>query len=179
VYNIAAKNDDLCQQMCAFISGDEISALEAARQFPCKAYDGTNRYKATHLSLNNLRAAMTKKKDIDLAQLPPCEASFLQHVRRVLWQTKIWHNAHIACPDIGSPEDHGWKMQDGKLIPVLFDGPVASEILDGLLCNCTRKQGCLTAVSCTCKQNNMQCIELCDCSNFEGCGNMEVLNAGI
>jgi hypothetical protein len=51
-------------------------------------------------------------KDSTLVRLPPSEDTFKQHVLRSSYQTKIWLNAHIPKPVVGSPLEHGWK--DGQ-----------------------------------------------------------------
>jgi hypothetical protein len=52
---------------------------------------------------------------------------FKQHVLGSSYQTKIWLNAHIPKPAVGSPLEHGWK--DGKfgLEPILFEGQMSSD----------------------------------------------------
>lgn len=172
VYKVASKDAHLCQELSCLTFGLEDEALSAARHFFCLLYDQTKKLLPAHANLNSLQAEMSKKKDMDLARLPPCESSFLQHVRRVRWQTRIWESAHISLPDLGNPEDYGWERKNGMLSPIVFNGPTASELLDGLVCNCTKKQKCLTFGKCTCKQSGLPCIELCACFNEESCGNV-------
>jgi hypothetical protein len=44
-----------------------------------------------------LRVKIAKQKDVSLAKLPPCEASFVQHVLRASLQTYIWMKSDTAC----------------------------------------------------------------------------------
>ena len=59
-------------------------------------------------------------KDVAVAQLPPAEATFEDHVKRAMWQIRIQTSAHIAKPDLGSPEDFGWEKVKATMTPVLF-----------------------------------------------------------
>ncbi len=47
-------------------------------------------------------------------------------------------SAYIAKPQIGSSLQHRWKIENmpngDYLVPVLFQGPMTSELLDSLLC---------------------------------------------
>jgi hypothetical protein len=52
---------------------------------------------SAHDNLNRLRVKIAKQKDASLAKLPPCEASFVQHVLRASLQTKRQLDARIIC----------------------------------------------------------------------------------
>jgi len=57
-------------------------------------------------------------KKIDLASLPPCQSSLVEHINRVNFQVGIWKRAHIPKPDIPDPtKGHGWTVDDGKIQP--------------------------------------------------------------
>ena len=102
-------------------------------------------------NLNTLRCKMAMTRDIGVAQLPPAEASFTEHVKRAMWQNRIWTTAHIAKPELGSPEDYGWKKDGETITPVLFEGDTAADHLQGLVCDCNDKvkRVCQKACSCT------------------------------
>ena len=80
-----------------------ISALQAAQKLTSALYDPKAKRTDAIQNLNNLRVKLASKKNASLIKLPPCEASFTQHVRRASWQTKIWMTSHIAMQDAGSP----------------------------------------------------------------------------
>ena len=84
-------------------SEDDASALQAARKLTSALYDPKAKRTDAIQNLNNLRVKLASKKNASLIKLPPCEASFTQHVRRASWQTKIWMTSHIAMQDTGSP----------------------------------------------------------------------------
>ncbi len=84
---------------------------------------------ASQGDLSSQQVKLASKKDASLAKLPPCEKSFLQHVQRASWQTKVWTHSHIPCPDIGSPLGHGWQPDGAPIVPILYESPMASELL--------------------------------------------------
>ena len=49
-----------------------------------------------------------------------------------------------------------------------FKGSMASELLEGLICSCTRSR-CTN--NCSCSQNSLCCTQLCTCHGNENCGN--------
>jgi hypothetical protein len=51
--------------------------------------------KSAHDNLNRLRVKIAKQKDVSLAKLPPCEASFVQHVLRASLQTYILSSSRV------------------------------------------------------------------------------------
>ena len=143
------------------------AALSAARASTAMSYDPRDTEKNAHSSLNGLQLKLVNKKDRSLAKLPPCEASFEEHARRAQWQTKVWMSSHVTKPNIGSPLEHGWERKSGKLVPVYFKGPMASELLEGLICSCTSH--CTN--NCSCSHNSLCGTELCTCHGNENCGN--------
>jgi hypothetical protein len=53
------------------------------------------------------------------AKLPPCEATFHQHVLRASLQTYIWKSSQKALLLVRSPLMFGWEDKGG-LVPVFF-----------------------------------------------------------
>ena len=70
-----------------------------------------------HHDLKKLRTRIAKHKDLSLIKIPPCEASFLQHVKRAAWQARVWKAAHVGFPDLETPLDFGWIQEQGMLSP--------------------------------------------------------------
>ena len=57
-------------------------------------------------------------KKIELASLPPCQSSLVEHINRVNFQVGIWKRAHIPKSDIPDPtKGHGWTVEDGQIQP--------------------------------------------------------------
>jgi hypothetical protein len=58
-----------------------------------RLYDPKGKSKRCDSDLNRFRVKLATCKDSSLIRLPPCEATFKQHVLRTSLQTKIWMNA--------------------------------------------------------------------------------------
>ena len=64
-------------------------------------------------------------RNVDLSQLPPCQKALHQHIRRANYQVGIWKTADIPRPRVPQVTDgHGRATTDGKLHPMLFQGPL-------------------------------------------------------
>lgn len=102
---------------------------------------------ARESSVNTVRAKMLKKmvgdddklttkSRVDLAQLPPCQDSFIPHVRRVNYRVACYKRAHQ--PIYWKPKpydaDQGWeKTAHGVLEPIWSCGPILPPSLTDLL----------------------------------------------
>lgn len=142
--------------------------LKASRQIVASLYDPKGKYKESHRNLDDLRVQLVGK-DYPLHRIPPSEPSFLQHVKRACYQTRIWISAHEAQPDIPSPEGNGWHKEGTEWRPNYFEGQTAAEMLEELLCSCRGRSAC--ANDCTCAKNDMGCTEECLCKGSEECAN--------
>ena len=169
MFNTIIKHKELSSQAAALGTDDVDEAVASSRKRVSQLYDPKKKLKTSHINLNEMRVKMCQMKDVELSKLPPCEDSFRQHVKRAMWQTRILTNSHHPKPQLGNPEDFGWKRLNTELIPVLYEGQSASEILDCLVCTC-RKRSC-SSTTCICRQNNLPCIELCYCKSEENCSN--------
>lgn len=87
--------------------------------------------------------------------LPPTAAATKTHSLRVYQQVQVWKGEEDRVP----PENWGWHVSDGKMMPIMTDLPAApQELLEIIRCNC--KSGCHT-MRCTCKKNGMDCSMAC------------------
>ncbi len=162
IFRHLADKPEQWSQLSSLSSNDNKTALDASRRFVMKLYCST-KLKAS--DLDDLRVKLAVKKGSSLAKLPPCERSFVQHVKRAQWQTKLWTHSHVRNPDLGSPLNHGWELKGNILTPVYFEGPTASEVLDDLICRCSVRNKC--SRDCTCYSKGLACTELCGCGNAE------------
>ena len=103
VFKIIHENAEKFSELTALNSQDDIAAISAARKLTLSLYDPKEKSANSSTDLNQLRVKLASRRNASLIKLPPCEASFLQHVKRASWQTKIWMASHIAMQDIGSP----------------------------------------------------------------------------
>ena len=113
------------------------AAVCEARHFIANLYDQKWIFKIYHQDLN----IVAKTHDTSLLKLPQCEASFIEHVKRAVWQARAWEqHAHMGYPDLGLPLDFWWKQDSGILVPVYFEGQSASQLIKSLKCDCSQRQ---------------------------------------
>jgi hypothetical protein len=68
---------------------DTDKSIDAASKLVCRLYDQKGKLKEDHVDLNKLRVRLATLRDACLAKLPPCEATFTQHVLRSSLQINI------------------------------------------------------------------------------------------
>ena len=138
------------------------------RKFVARLYDSKARFTCDHGDLNKLRSRIAQQKDAILVKLPPCEATFRQHVLRVSLQVYIWTSSSITQPPVKSPLKIGWVNKNG-LVLVYFDEQTSSDFLQDLLCTCNGKTLC--SKGCVCFEQNLSCTEPCPCQGNFSCNN--------
>ena len=109
VCNVITKNADICIDPDSAHWGNDIDeAVTAAWKLTVALYDSTLKHKVAHQSLNDMRLKMIKAKDTNFSRIPRCENSFLQHVKRCIYQVNIWAYASLPIYECGKPADYGW-----------------------------------------------------------------------
>jgi hypothetical protein len=91
---LKTKGPEYFEDLVSLVGQDEDAAMKAACKFTAVLYDPSEQEKKAHDNLNKLRIKLAKRKATSLAKLPPCEATFKQHTKRAMWQTKVWIFAH-------------------------------------------------------------------------------------
>ncbi len=163
-YDVAKGNLEICVSLTSLLSGVSLEAYNASQEFIAKLYDRNGKLKTT--DVNEMRGKLCEGKPKDMARIPLCKDALEEHIKRVIWMTKLWYNAHICRPQYGDPRSYGWQMKDNILQPIYFKGHSASEHLDMLVCMCKNK--CTS--NCSCKESQLPCIaSLCSCA--EDCSN--------
>jgi hypothetical protein len=89
-------------------------------------------------SINTLRGLMAASTSFP--KLPPTKDALKQHCLRVHYQTKVWLNAMVPCPQLAPIEKFGWYMDEkGEVLPVLTTLPPLPEKLTALTsCGCKK-----------------------------------------
>lgn len=105
----------------------------------------------------------TRKQVIHPKSLPPTQAAVKYHSLRVFHQVQTWQGNEL------NPEEWGWRVQSGSLLPEATDLEYAPKELQKLIrCNC--KSGCQTN-RCGCRQLRLPCNPACgECKGV--CENM-------
>ena len=102
-------------KLCLF---DSETSIDVSRYFVATLYDQMGKMKSAHDNLNRLRVKITKQKDVSLAKLPLCEASFVQHVLRASLQTYIRMKSDTAQPPEKSALD--WLGRSKRIVTRLL-----------------------------------------------------------
>ena len=127
-------------------------------------------------SLNHLRYASYMHVSATSSQLPrperlpPTENAAKFHVYRTHLQVLQWKM--LSTTDI-NPEDWGWKIHEGKFIPIANDMEVAPEdILKVACCKCSAaaKKPCGSR-ACLCRKYGLSCVAACKNCNGVSCDN--------
>jgi hypothetical protein len=148
---------------------DIYDSVDLSRKLISRLHDPKGKSKRCHIDLSELRVKLATVKDSTFVRLPPSEDTFKQHVLRSSYQAKIWLNAHIPKPAVGSPLEHGWK--EGKF------GLEPSDFLQDLVCTCKGRSVC--SKGCVCFEQNLSCTELCPCEAIDLCHNGITHRTGI
>ena len=77
---------------------------------------------------------------------------------------KPWYGeiaAHVSYPELVTPLDFGWQLEQDILSPVYYKWCSASELIDSLKCECGLRQMC--SAGCPYYQSRIPCIELLYC----------------
>ena len=69
--------------------------------------------------IDKLRWWMFSKKQCQSEKLPPTRDALAHAISRAHFQAIVWFNDTTPNPDIPSPQDYGWKLEEAKWVPVL------------------------------------------------------------
>ena len=66
---------------------------------------------------------LTNYTNVGITNMPSCNDSLREHVRRGSYQVLIWKQAHVTIPDVlNPPTGHGWVLKDDVLEPLRTSG---------------------------------------------------------
>jgi hypothetical protein len=108
VFKVLKKTPDNCKDLSNLADCDVDVSVIAARRLVIKLHDSRGKIKAKDENLNKLRTRLATVKSACLAKLPPCEATFKQHVLRASLQTYVWMSCHLTKPPPKSPLQFDW-----------------------------------------------------------------------
>ena len=120
-------------------------------------------YFYSELSRVNSCYQMFSSKQSQSRCLPPSQDALKQHTMRANYQAAVWRLALVANPNVPSPENHRWIIQDETLeLNWMSLPPAPAVLLDLIMCGCTGK--CSTG-HCTCHRNGISCTDACMCAD--------------
>ena len=99
----------------------------------------------------------------EIDKIPPTEAALWKHTcRSACIAGYDWSQSTIPKKELPSPEEWGWKIQDGKYTPHWTELPESSiAIRDLVRCRCNPEKGCKGC--CKCQSAELPFTELCLC----------------
>ena len=99
-------------------------------------------------------------------RLPPTTSACKFHSLHTYYQVMEW----MGCSDEMEPCEWGWRVEGGKLVPVMTNKSPAPEVLIQMIhCNCSA--GCNT-LKCTCRKHGLECTSACGHCQDGICDNM-------
>ena len=110
--------------MQASSSGDEVTKggeIATVSLFNGKVQDNVNKLRLR--KFHEKTASSTAM--VQPQTLPPTSAATKYHSLRVYHQVQVWKGNEVAVP----PEQWGWKVVNGLMVPVLTDLPPAPQEL--------------------------------------------------
>ena len=115
-----------------------------------------------------LQRLATGTNQVEPKLLPPTSAAAKFHSFRAYYQIQEW-----ACLGIDGrlmPEEWGWHLQQGQLLPIQTDLPPApEELLNVIRCGCTTD---CSSQRCSCRKVGLGCTNACG-----GCRGTSCLNS--
>ena len=130
---------------------------EVAARFVCRLYSNESE---DYSDVDLVRMRVFSQKTRDVERIPPTSDALEQHLKRSVFQASIWATAHMSMMPDNNPTCHGWKEEDGKLLPIWTLLPLAKDILNvDVKCTCVS-----TCSVCKCIKNNLKCTRLCKCT---------------
>jgi hypothetical protein len=166
-WNVLLKNERIQQDLSNFGKNPVIEEFEhkVAESFICSIYTSAQEF----LNSDDARYFLFCQRSLKSEELPPTSESLSHHIKRANFQACVWSRALHPFQSIPSPVGNGWKLEDGKLVPVLMTRNSAPEgIVELTTCRCTTSE---CKRNCSCKRNDLACTEACLCMADEGCSN--------
>ena len=130
-------------------------------------YASLNKYR--HIAYKRHIGRSSLSSSFELASLPPTSAAAKQHSYRTYLTVQEWLGNKL------NPTDWGWRAQEGTLIPVETESPVAPDtLLTMVSCGC-KPDGCNT-MTCSCKKLGLHCTTMCiKCSGHTCCNTAPII----
>ena len=160
-----------CDQAAAFNEPGDVSqsdVVAAGEKALVCLYGGRPESDLNELRYTSFcRKAAKSKKTVQAESLPPTSAAAKYHSLRTYYQIHEWKGKAQTL----QPNEWGWRLDNGKLLPITTDlSPAPSHLLEVIRCNC--KTGCHT-FRCCCKKNDIKCTPACGECKGISCNNSQ------
>ena len=142
---------------CLYPSEDIFCGME---ELICQVYHPDTPVK----KVEKVRWWLFAKRQAQAERLPPTQDALRPAILRAHYQSMIWNQANTANPDIPSPADYGWKLEEERWVPVMtLQLPAPQSVLQLVKCSCSKSR-CQSA-KCSCQKAGLNCTDICGCSN--------------
>lgn len=149
------------QKLSLLCSENPTEATEAALEhFSCQLHLPNT----SIIKVKDARWWLFRKKQAQSDRLPPTKATLHEALMRAHYQAMVWNNDKVVNPELSSPQDYGWMMEDNEWLPVVTRlAPAQEAVIHFVKCGCV-KQRCETN-HCQCRKAGLNCIGLCSYSD--------------
>ena len=144
---------------------DEVK--EAGEQLFIRLYNGQEAEGLDKLRYRHfLQKVSTRNTVVQVQSLPPTESAAKYHSFRTYSQVQYWIHGNTR------PEEWGWTIKNGKMMPVMSDLPPAPDrLLKIIKCNC--RVNCDTK-RCSCRKHGLSCTAGCGECKGTSCSNVHM-----
>ena len=114
---------------------------------------------STRASVNEARKQLFVQKGRQFYNIPPPEADLKEYVKRTAYQADhVWGKALVPSPELPSPQDWGWILEDGMWKQYWTSQPeIVKSCQELISCGCKKK----CTERCSCTKHDIRCTNLC------------------
>ena len=76
--------------------------------------------------VRELRWFLFRKKQAQSERLPPTESALHEAILRAHFQAMVWNNDRVPNPDLPSPQQYGWRLEEDRWMPACDDKAATS-----------------------------------------------------
>ncbi|CAB3993471.1 Voltage-dependent calcium channel subunit alpha-2 delta-2 [Paramuricea clavata] len=131
--NVLLKNEWIQQDLSNFGKNPVIEEFEqkVTESFICSIYTSAQEF----LNSDDARYFLFCQRNLKSEELPPTSESLSHHIKRANFQACVWNRALHPFQSMPASAGNGWKLEDGKLVPVLMtQNPVLEGIVELTTC---------------------------------------------
>ena len=157
VWNVFPKLTPVLKLLLMLPEEIDDTCMDVIERFVTLLYDRTS----SRSKVNEVRQELFSRKARSLDNIPPTQASLLQHVKRAVFQGGfVWGQTLLKQPALPSPSRWGWQLETNHWVPHWTTLSQAKESCYELI-HCGCKAGCRR--HCKCQKANLTCTGLCNC----------------
>ncbi|CAG9760430.1 unnamed protein product [Ceutorhynchus assimilis] len=167
-FDMLTRNINVLAEIGNLPNLSEEEAIELSTRYVYTLYKNKNK---DIVNLNEMRCFLTSTTNRTAAELPPTDDAFKQHLKRCIYQLKIWYSSHQAENHFEDPSRYGWILEENVWVPVLStQEPVPDNLRKILSIRCSDK--ICNNSRCICVTQGLKCCTECKCKS---CSNAIVI----